>query len=143
MSKIDEKAEMSDPQGVWKPVSVTVSGEKLEGRLAEIASGATLIIEGDKAILKKGDTTISVYEMAFDASRDPKTYDGKVVEGFEVGSTITGIWKVEEDILVWCGGKKRPTRFESQPGVIVTIHKRQDPSTLANPVRQRAVSGEL
>ena len=73
---------------------------------------ATLIVEGGKGIFRTDDTTVNVSEMTFDASRDPKTFDGNVVESFEVGATFNGIWKVGDDSLVWCGSnQERPKVF--------------------------------
>jgi hypothetical protein len=73
----------------------------------------------------------------FDASRDPKTFDGKIVEGVEVGATFSGIWKVGDDSLLWCGSnEERPKGFESGPGVVVIIYARQDACAPADLARQ-------
>src|SRR4051794_29780851 len=137
MSKSNEKAEVSKLQGVLIPEVVSVNGETQEGIDAETLNKATLSVEGGKGILRTDDTTSSVYEMMFDASTDPKTFDGKVVEGVEVGATLRGIWKVGDDSLLWCGSKKeQPKRFESGPGVVVIIYARQDACAPADLARQ-------
>ena len=100
MSKSDEKAAVSKLQGVWIPEVVSVNGESQEGIDAETLNKGTLSVEGGKGILRSDDTTSSVYEMMFDASTDPKTFGGKVVEGVEVGATFSGIWRVRDDSLL-------------------------------------------
>jgi uncharacterized protein (TIGR03067 family) len=129
--KTDVKAEVRKLQGVWRPESVTVYGKKQEGIDLETFSGMTLTIDGRKGILKAADdTTISVYEMTFDASKDPKTFDGKEIEGLDVGGTSKGIWKVDGDTLFWCfSNKDRPKGFESKAdsNVIMMVQKRQKP----------------
>ena len=42
------------------------------------------------------------YELTYDTSKDPKTFDAKEVEGLGVGSVYKGIWKVEGNTLLWC-----------------------------------------
>jgi uncharacterized protein (TIGR03067 family) len=128
--KAGEKAALKQLQGVWRPESVTVHGKKQEGIDLETFSGMTLTIDKNKGILKAADDVpISVYELTFDASKDPKTFDGKEVEGLGVGETTKGIWKVEGDTLFWCFSKDRPKGFESKPdsSVILMIQKRQKP----------------
>src|SRR5262249_59493355 len=95
--------------------------------------GNDLTIDSDKnrSILKADDDApISTCEMTFDASKDPKTFDAKEVEGLGVGTIYKGIWKVEGDTLLWCFSlKDRPNRFESKGGTDVTlmVQKRQKP----------------
>jgi uncharacterized protein (TIGR03067 family) len=129
--KTDVKAEVRKLQGVWRPQSVTANGKEQEGIGLETFRGMTLTIDGKKGILKAAaDATISIYEMTFDASKDPKTFDGKEVEGLDVGGTIKGVWKVDGDTLFWCfSNKERPKGFESKPDstVIMMVQKRQKP----------------
>jgi uncharacterized protein (TIGR03067 family) len=141
MSKSNEKAEVSMLQGVWIPYVVSVGGETKECFYAEMLDNATLIIEGGKVSFRTDDTTIDVSEITFDASRDPKTFDGKVAEGFEAGATLNGIWKVGDDgdalALFWCGSnQERPKEFKSGPGVVLIIYRRQDTCVPADQVRQ-------
>jgi uncharacterized protein (TIGR03067 family) len=136
MSKSDETAEVSKLQGVWIPEVVSVN-ETQEGIDAEMLNEATLTVEGGNGILRTDDRTSSVYEMRFDASRDPETFDGKVVEGVEVRATFRGIWKVGDDSLLWCGStKERPEGFESGPGVVAIIYARQVTCAPTDPARQ-------
>jgi uncharacterized protein (TIGR03067 family) len=127
--KPDVKAEVRKLQGVWRPESVTDHGKRQEGIDLETFSGMTLSIDGEKGLLKAADGfTISVFAMSFDASKDPKTFDTKEVEGLDVGGTTKGIWKVDGDTLLWCfSGKDRPKGFESTKGSDVTfmVMKRQ------------------
>jgi len=129
--KASEGAAVKQLHGVWRPESVTVDGKKQEGIDLDTFTGMTLTIDRNKSILKAADDApISTYEMMFDASKDPKTFDMKEVEGLGVGSIYRGIWKVEGDTLLWCFSlKDRPKRFESKPGTDVTlmVQRRQKP----------------
>jgi uncharacterized protein (TIGR03067 family) len=129
--KASEGAAVKQLQGVWRPESVTVDGKKQEGIDLDTFKGITLTIGRNRSILKAAaDAPISTYEMTFDASKDPKTFDAKEVEGLAVGSIYKGIWKVEGDTLLWCFSlKDRPKRFESKEGTDVTlmVQKRQKP----------------
>src|SRR5262249_13587589 len=78
--KASEGAAVKQLQGVWRPESVTVDGKKQEGIDLDTFKGMTLTIDRNKSILKADDDApISTYEMTFDASKDPKTFDMKEV----------------------------------------------------------------
>jgi uncharacterized protein (TIGR03067 family) len=131
--KASEKAALKQLQGVWRPESVTVNGKKQEGIDLDTFTGMTLTIDSDKnrSILKAvDDVPINTWEMTFDASKDPKTFDAKEVEGLAVGTIHKGIWKVEGDTLLWCFSlKDRPKEFESKKDTdaYLMVMKRQKP----------------
>jgi uncharacterized protein (TIGR03067 family) len=129
--KAGEGAAVKQLQAVWKIEALTADGKKQEGDVLDTLRGMTLTIDGDRAVLKAADgATVGTYEMTFDASKDPKTFDAKEVQGASAGSVYKGIWKIEGDTLLWCfSPKDRPKKFESKEGTDVTliVHKRQKP----------------
>lgn len=128
--KAGEEGAARQLQGVWRLESVTVNGKKQEGIDLDRFRRMTLTIDKNKAFQAADDTPIATYEMTFDASEDPRTFDAKSVEGFGQGEVYKGIWKVEGDTLLWCFGQKdRPKKFESKDDTDVTliVHKRQKP----------------
>jgi uncharacterized protein (TIGR03067 family) len=128
--KAGEGAEVTQLQGVWRLESVTVNGKKQEGIDLDMFRRMTLTIDKNRAVQKADDAPISTYEMTFDATKDPTTFDAKAVEGFGKGEVYKGIWKVEGDTLLWCFSQKdRPKKFESKDDTDVTliVHKRQKP----------------
>jgi uncharacterized protein (TIGR03067 family) len=128
--KAGEEAAVRQLQGVWRLESVTVNGRKQEGIDLDMFRRMTLTIDKNRAVQKANDAPISTYEMTFDASKDPRTFDAKAVEGFGKGEVYKGIWKVEGDTLLWCFSQKvRPKKFESKDDTDVTliVHNRQKP----------------
>jgi uncharacterized protein (TIGR03067 family) len=124
--KADVEKELKKFQGTWTLESVETGGK--EQPAAEF-KGVTVIFEGDKHTVKKGDEVIQVGTQKLDPSKSPKTIDVTMTEGPNKGTVMLGIYEIEGDTLKVCfdsEGKKRPTEFKSAPGsaTFVNVHKR-------------------
>ena len=88
----------------------------------------TVTFEGDKYTVKKGDDMIQTCTMKLDLSKTPKTLDATVIEGFNKGLVIRGIYEIRGDTLKVCfdpEGKNRPTEFKGATGSqTLVVHKR-------------------
>lgn len=124
--KADIEKELKKFQGTWTFESVEAGGK--EQPAAEF-KGMTVIFEGDKHTVKKGDEVIQVGTQKLDPSKSPKTLDVTMVEGPNKGAVLLGIYEISGDTLKVCfdpEGKKRPTEFKSASGsqIFVAVHKR-------------------
>jgi uncharacterized protein (TIGR03067 family) len=129
-TRADDKAnvekELKKFQGTWTFESVEAGGKKSP---ADELKGLTLIFEGDKHTVKKGDEVIQVGRQKLDPSKSPKTIDVTMIEGPSKGAVMLGIYEISDDTLKVCfdsEGKKRPTEFKSPAGseTFVNVHKR-------------------
>jgi uncharacterized protein (TIGR03067 family) len=124
--KADIEKELKKFQGTWTFESVEAGGK--EQPAAEFKR-MTLIFEGDKHTVKKGDEVIQVGTQKLDPSKSPKTIDVTMTEGPSKGTVMLGIYEIRGDTLKVCfdpEGKKRPTEFKSAAGsqTFVAVHNR-------------------
>jgi uncharacterized protein (TIGR03067 family) len=124
--KADLEKEVRNFQGTWTFESSESGGKKLP---ASELKGLILTFEGQKHTVKKGDEVIQVGTQKLDPSRSPKTIDVTLTEGPNKGKIMLGIYEIDGDTLKVCfdlQGKKRPTKFKSEPGsqTFVNVHKR-------------------
>ncbi len=122
--KADVEKELKKFQGSWTFESVEADGK--EQPAAEF-KGLTLIFEGEKHTVKKGDEVIQVGTQKLDPSKSPKTIDVTMTEGPNKGAVLLGIYEIRGDTLKVCfDPKKRPTEFKSAAGsqTFVAVHKR-------------------
>jgi uncharacterized protein (TIGR03067 family) len=124
--KADVEKELKKFQGTWTFESVEADGKE---QPADEFKGMTLIFEGDKHTVKKGDEVIQVGTQKIDPSKSPKTIDVTMTEGPNKGAVMLGIYEIRGDTLKVCfdpEGKKRPTEFKSASGsqTFVVVHKR-------------------
>ena len=117
----DDAADKKDKeklQGTW----TAVSGEK-EGKEDPEAKEHTLVFEGDKFSVKKGDQVVVRGTFKIDASKSPKTMDIEISEGPEdvKGKTAQAIYALDGDDLTWCvaepGSSDRPEKLATKEGV--------------------------
>jgi uncharacterized protein (TIGR03067 family) len=117
----DEAADKKDKeklQGTW----TAVSGEK-EGKEDPEAKEHTLVFDGDKFSVKKGDKIVVRGTFKIDASKSPKTMDIEISEGPEdvKGKTAQAIYALDGDDLTWCvaepGSSDRPEKLATKEGV--------------------------
>ena len=124
--KADVAKELKKLHGVWTFESVVAGGQKAP---ADDLKGLTLIFEGDKYTVKKGDEVIQVGTQKLDPSKSPKAVDVTIIEGLNKGTSMLGIYEIDGDTLKVCfdeDGKKRPKQFKSPAGskTFVNVHKR-------------------
>ena len=113
-----DKKDREKLQGTW----TAVSGEK-EGKDDPEAKEHTLVFEGNKFSVKKGDKVVVRGTFKIDASKSPKTMDIEISEGPEdvKGKTAQAIYALDGDELTWCvaepGSGKRPEKLATKEGV--------------------------
>jgi uncharacterized protein (TIGR03067 family) len=122
----DVQKELKKFQGVWTFESVEAAGQKSP---AESLKGLTLVFEGEKHTVKKGEQVLQVGTQKIDPSKSPKTIDVTMTEGPSKGAVMLGIYEINGETLKVCfdeTGKKRPTEFKSPAGstTFVNVHKR-------------------
>ncbi len=120
------KKERQQLEGSWTMVSMVRNGEKTEG---EEAKKFTLVVDGDKYVLKNEDSAIGRGTTKIDPSKTPKTIDIMPSEGENEGKTEQGIYELNGDDYKICFAGpegRRPTEFESKAdsGVTYVIFKR-------------------
>ena len=105
-------------------MSVEVDGKELP---ADGFKGMTVVFEGNKYSVKKGDEVIQTAALKIDPSRSPRTLDIAVVEGLDKGAVMLGIYEFSGDTLKVCFDPvgKRPTQFKTGSGSqTLVVHKR-------------------
>src|SRR5262249_39470738 len=121
----DVEKELKKFQGTWTFESVEAGGKE---EPAADFKGITVVFEGDKYAVKKGDEVIQAATLKLDPSKSPKTLDSTVTEGPNKGTVILGIYEISGDTLKVCfdpEGKKRPTEFKTTSGPqTLVVHKR-------------------
>lgn len=120
------KKELEKFQGTWAFERVEAEGKEIPVAQFE---GMTVIFEGDRYTVQKGDEVIQAATQRLDPTRSPKTLDATVAEGPNKGTAILGIYEISGDTLKVCfdpEGKKRPTQFKTSAGSQTTlvVHKR-------------------
>ena len=126
----DEKPEMAKElkkfAGEWTFVSVEAAGKKI---VAEALNGRTVVFEGTKYSVKRGDEVEESATLKIDPTKSPKYFDVIVTEGPNKDSKILGIYEFDGDKLKVCfdpTGKKRPTEFKTaeDSSVVLVVHKK-------------------
>jgi uncharacterized protein (TIGR03067 family) len=104
-------------QGTWQ----AVSGEK-EGKDDPEASKHSLVFDGDKFMIKRGDNVFVQGTFKIDASKSPKTMDIDITEGPDnvKGKKAEAIYALDGDDLSWCvaepGSADRPEKLGTKEG---------------------------
>ena len=121
----DAQKELNRFHGTWTFQSVQTGGKELADQFKDM----TVVFEGDKYTVKKGNQVIQVATQKLDPSKSPRWLDAVVVEGVNKGSAVVGIYEVDADTLKVCfdpEGKKRPTEFKASSGAqTLIVHKRK------------------
>lgn len=110
-------------QGTW-----TIVGQK-KGDSKEPVTGPTVVFEGDKYQIKRGDKVLEEGTFKLDGSKSPKQIDVTVTEGVDKGTKLHGIYEIEGDSMRAAVGptdKDRPARYDGLPeGVRAFVLKRE------------------
>src|SRR5690242_14143757 len=77
--------ELKKFQGTWSFASVETGGKELP---VDGFKGMTVVFDGDKYTVKKGDEVIQACTLKLDPSKSPKTFDVTVNEGLDKGAVI-------------------------------------------------------
>src|SRR5690348_6922028 len=97
--KADVEKELKKFQGTWTFESVETGGKQ---EPAADFKGMTVIFEGGKYTVKKGDEVIQVGTQKLDPSKSPKTLDVTVADGLNKGALMLGIYEITGDTLKVC-----------------------------------------
>lgn len=101
-------------QGAWQRVAIIDDGKKVEG-----TEKSGVVFKGDEYILMDGDTVKSKGVYKLDASKSPKEFDVMPGAGPYKGKTLKGIYKFENDQLIYAiagPDLDRPREFASPAG---------------------------
>jgi uncharacterized protein (TIGR03067 family) len=118
-----EKRGLKEFQGKWVAVSVTVDGKTEE---EDEIKDRSMVIKGSKATFMYKDKDRGTASLKIDRSKTPAHIDSTYESGPAKGTTLKGIYKMEEGKLTICYGgigKARPTEFASKPdsGTILIV----------------------
>jgi uncharacterized protein (TIGR03067 family) len=121
----DAEKELKKFHGTWTFVFVETGGKELP---ADQFKDMTVVFEGDKHTVKKGDEVVHVATQKLDPSKSPKAIDVTAADGPNKGMVMLGIYEFDGDILKVCfdpEGKNRPTEFKTGAGQqTLVVHKR-------------------
>jgi uncharacterized protein (TIGR03067 family) len=104
-------------QGTWQ----AVSGER-EGKDDPEAAQHSLVFDGEKFMIKRGDQVFVQGTFKIDASKSPKTMDIDITEGPDKikDKTAQAIYALDGDNLTWCvaepGSAERPEKLATKEG---------------------------
>jgi uncharacterized protein (TIGR03067 family) len=124
---LDAKKELEKLQGTWVMAELEVNGERVPDKKLE---GTTLVIRGDKYIVKVKDTTHET-TIKLDPSQKPRALDMYFPNGPEAPKLSKGIYELDGDTFKLCRhqmpGEDRPTQMGSWPNtnLFVVVWKRQ------------------
>jgi uncharacterized protein (TIGR03067 family) len=105
-------------QGTWQ----AISGER-EGKDDPEAAKHSLVFDGDKFMIKRGDQVFVQGTFKIDASKAPRTMDIDITEGPDnvKNKTAQAIYALDGDDLTWCvaepGSAERPEKLATKEGV--------------------------
>jgi uncharacterized protein (TIGR03067 family) len=126
-------------QGEWTMVSGSANGQSMPD---EMVKQMKRVCKGDETTTTMGGQTFMKAKITIDPSKNPKTIDYEMTEGFTKGKKQLGIYEVNGDIFKSCFGKpdgERPTDFTSTPsdGRTFSVWKRAQPAGPSQPKSQQ------
>jgi len=110
------KKDMAQLQGEWSMVSGSADGQAMP---EEMVKQMKRICKGDEATATMAGQVYIKAKIGIDPSKNPKTIDYQMTDGFTKGKTQLGIYEVNGDTFRSCfakPGAERPTDFTSTPG---------------------------
>ena len=121
------KKQMALLQGEWWMVSASADGKPMPDPMLRQMKR---VCKGDETITTMGGQVFMKAKISIDPSKNPRTIDYQMIEGFSKGKKQLGIYEVDGDTFKSCFGKpgaERPTDFTSMPGDgrTLSIWKRQ------------------
>ena len=124
------KKDLSQLQGEWVMVSGSADGQAMP---EETRKQMKRICKGDEVTVMMGDQVYIKAKITIDPSKQPKTINYEMTEGFTKGKKQLGIYELDGDSFkssFAAPGAERPTDFTSQSGDRRTVStwKRQKES---------------
>ena len=129
------KNDMASLQGEWTMVSGSADGQPMP---EEMLKQMKRVCKGDEATTTMAGRIYLKAKITIDPTKEPKTIDYEMIDGFTKGQRQLGIYEVDGDTFKSCFGKpgaERPTDFTSKPGDgrTLSVWKRQKASTPSEP----------
>jgi uncharacterized protein (TIGR03067 family) len=114
----DARQEEKRLQGTWEIVEQLQDGRPAPRHFTE---GARIVIAGDTLTMIFPDKHLPPRKFRFtlDPKQSPPALDARWLDGSYAGETSPGIYKLEDDKLLWrlaVPGQPRPTKFASTEG---------------------------
>ena len=106
----DDKAEAAKYQGVWRFDSVVNGGKN---KAKESSEKMTIKFDEDRFTMRKGTAFAGGGTWKLDTGKKPLEIALVYTEGDYVGTSLTCIYRWNDEDLVICQGDPRPTKFES------------------------------
>jgi len=110
------KKDMARLQGEWLMVSGSADGQAMPD---DMRKQMKRVCKGDQTTTTMGDQVFLKAKITIDPSKNPKTIDYEMIEGFTKGKKQLGIYELDGDTFKSCfagPGADRPTDFSSKPG---------------------------
>ena len=110
------KKDLTQLQGEWTMVSGSADGQPMPD---EMRKQMKRICKGDETTTMMAGQIYFKAKITIDPSKQPKTIDYQMTEGFTKGQKQLGIYEVDGDTFKSCFGKpggERPADFTSKPG---------------------------
>jgi uncharacterized protein (TIGR03067 family) len=128
------KKDLAQLQGEWSMVSGSADGEPMPETMRKTMKR---ICKGDEVTVMMGGQVFLKTKFTLDPSKNPKTIDYQMTEGFTKGKTQLGIYQLDGDTFkssFGAPGAERPKDFTSKPGDgrTVSVWKRTNAEKLKN-----------
>jgi uncharacterized protein (TIGR03067 family) len=110
------KKDLAQLQGEWSMVSGSADGEPMPEAMR---NQMKRVCKGDELTVTMGSQVFLKAKITLDLSKNPKTIDYQMTEGFTKGKTQLGIYELDGDTFKSCfgaAGADRPKDFTSKPG---------------------------
>ena len=121
------KKDLALMQGEWSMVSGAADGQPMPD---EMRQQMKRVCKGNEATTTMAGRVFIKAKITIDPSKQPKTIDYQMIDGFTKGQKQLGIYEVDRDTFKSCfagPGAERPTDFTSKQGDrrTLSIWKRQ------------------
>jgi uncharacterized protein (TIGR03067 family) len=110
------KKDLAAMSGEWVMLSGTASGHPMP---PELLNGMKRICKGDETTTLMNGAVYLKAKITIDPSKQPKTIDYHMTDGFTKGKKQLGIYEINGDTFKSCFGQPggdRPGDFSSKPG---------------------------
>ena len=120
------KKDMAQLQGEWSMVSGSADGQPMP---AQMLKEMKRICKQDEITTTMAGQIFFKAKITIDPSKNPKTIDYQMTEGFTKGKTQLGIYEVHGDTFKSCfskPGAERPADFKPGDGRTLSVWKREN-----------------
>jgi uncharacterized protein (TIGR03067 family) len=127
------KKDMALLQGEWTMVSGSADGEAMPPQMLKEMKR---VCKGDEATTTMSGQIYFKAKISIDPTKNPKTIDYDMNDGFTKGQKQLGIYEVEGDTFKACFGKpgaERPSDFKAGDGRTVSVWTREKAAAAAQP----------